>query len=66
MDNIGNGNEITLKWVYIEYLNMGVSLEISLGYKDIYNIYRYVYIYIMGNVSEFCLGNDDFMMTQGI
>jgi hypothetical protein len=44
MDNIGNGNEKTLKWVYIEYLNMGVSLEISLGYKDIYNIYRYIYI----------------------
>jgi hypothetical protein len=42
MDNIGNGNEITLKWVYIEYLNMGVSLEISLGYKDIYNIYIYI------------------------
>ena len=40
MDNIGNGNEITLKWVYIGYLNMGISLgislEISLGYIYIY------------------------------
>jgi len=63
MDNIGNGNEITLKWVYIGYLNMGISLGISL---EISLGYIYIYIYMWVNYNDLTATSLESWLIRGI